>query len=64
MKQFTLKEAFTVCGKGLHTGLEILYTVRTWIHCDCLYCTVLFYVTSLYQRVITIKHYEKNTFNK
>ena len=28
MKQFTLKEAFTVCGKGLHTGLEITATFK------------------------------------
>ena len=28
MKQFTLKEAFTVSGKGLHTGLEITATFK------------------------------------
>ncbi len=28
MKQSTLKEAFTVCGKGLHTGLEITATFK------------------------------------
>ena len=28
MKQFTLKEPFTVSGKGLHTGLEIIATFK------------------------------------
>ncbi|MBQ4008193.1 MAG: bifunctional UDP-3-O-[Muribaculaceae bacterium] len=28
MKQSTLKEAFTICGKGLHTGLEITATFK------------------------------------